>query len=317
MLQPQEIEKFLKEEPIEPRMSSDGINFELLRVSDSEDWDEEISMCQTNTNNTKNTMVTSETKLPEIIGHNNSEQASFTIRNGLHSVIGASDPSNSIPDCFGSDIIQSGSSELHTSQNNQPVPQVGKNNYKTHASTSMRHMVNGQKKTLHKYQPLTFDNVEPNLKTKQENINRENLIYERQFDWEYMEKLADLESVFSLPEKDQFLVKLRKTLECVPSPHSFLLYLVENYYSNVIEGKNSLAHIALTNFLKWRKDEQFCTSEPTEMEKDRALWIVTTRKLFLFDLCNKVFHLDSKGNEYLQRHIYYLLESKKRYKEVQ
>jgi hypothetical protein len=84
----------------------------------------------------------------------------------------------------------------------------------------------------------------------------------------------------------------------------------------VLEGKKSLAHVALTQFDKWRSEGLFTKMAPTEMEKDRALWIVTTRKLYLFDLCNKVFKLDSKGNEYLQRHVYYLLQSKKRYKEV-
>ena len=77
-----------------------------------------------------------------------------------------------------------------------------------------------------------------------------------------------------------------------------------------------MAHMALTKFDKWHKDGLFSVFFPAEMEKDRALWIVTTRKLYLFDLCNKVFKLDTKGNEFLQKHVHYLLDTKKRYKEV-
>ena len=139
--------------------------------------------------------------------------------------------------------------------------------------------------------------------------------YENMFHWDYMEKLTHLEAVFTQEDKAKFLDVFDETLNCT-HPYSFLLYLVENHYSNVLEGKKSLAHVALTQFDKWRSEGLFTKMAPTEMEKDRALWIVTTRKLYLFDLCNKVFKLDSKGNEYLQRHIYYLLQSKKRYKEV-
>ena len=140
--------------------------------------------------------------------------------------------------------------------------------------------------------------------------------YENMFQWDYMDKLTSLEAIFTQEDKGKFLSTLKETLSCIP-PYSFLLYLVENHYSNVIEGKKSLEHIALTQFEKWRGEGWFAElSGPTEMEKDRALWIVTTRKLYLFDLCNKVFKLDSKGNEYLQRHVYYLLQGKRRYKEV-
>ena len=139
--------------------------------------------------------------------------------------------------------------------------------------------------------------------------------YENMFQWDYMEKLTRLEAVFTQEDKSNFYDMLKETLNFT-QPYSFLLYLIENHYSNVIEGKKSLAHVALTQFDKWRSEGLFADMAPTEMEKDRALWIVTTRKLYLFDLCNIVFKLDSKGNEYLQRHIYYLLQSKKRYKEV-
>ncbi|CAB3998303.1 exonuclease mut-7 homolog, partial [Paramuricea clavata] len=139
--------------------------------------------------------------------------------------------------------------------------------------------------------------------------------YENMFQWDYMERLTHLEAVFTQEDKPTFLDKLKQTLNCTP-PYSFLLYLVENHYANMLEGKKSLAHVALTQFDKWRSEGLFAEVAPTEMEKDRALWIVTTRKLYLFDLCNKIFDLDSKGNEYLQRHIYYLLQSKKRYKEA-
>ena len=139
--------------------------------------------------------------------------------------------------------------------------------------------------------------------------------YENMFHWDFMEKLTNLEAVFTQEDKAKFLAVLNDTLRSTP-PYSFLLYLVENHYSNVLEGKKSLAHVSLMQFDKWQSEGLFTEVAPTEMEKDRALWIVTTRKLYLFDLCNKVFKLDSKGNEYLQRHIYYLLQSKKRYKEV-
>ena len=139
--------------------------------------------------------------------------------------------------------------------------------------------------------------------------------YENMFQWDYMDKLTHLEVVFMQEDKPTFLDTLKQTLVCTP-PYSFLLYLVENYCSNVLEGKKSLAHVVLTEFDKWRGEGLFTNESPVEMEKDRALWIVTTRKLYLFDLCNKVFKLDSKGNEYLQRHVYYLLQSKKKYKEV-
>jgi hypothetical protein len=139
--------------------------------------------------------------------------------------------------------------------------------------------------------------------------------YENMFHWDFMEKLTNLEAVFTQEDKAKFLGVLNDTLRSTP-PYSFLLYLVENHYSNVLEGKKSLAHVSLMQFDKWQSEGLFTEVAPTEMEKDRALWIVTTCKLYLFDLCNKVFKLDSKGNEYLQRHIYYLLQSKKRYKEV-
>ena len=139
--------------------------------------------------------------------------------------------------------------------------------------------------------------------------------YENMFHWDFMEKLTNLEAVFTQEDKAKFLGVLNDTLRSTP-PYSFLLYLVENHYSNVLEGKKSLAHVSLMQFDKRQSEGLFTEVSPTEMEKDRALWIVTTRKLYLFDLCNKVFKLDSKGNEYLQRHIYYLLQSKKRYKEV-
>ena len=139
--------------------------------------------------------------------------------------------------------------------------------------------------------------------------------YENMFHWDHMEKLTRLEAVFTQEDKSVFLDILKETLNSTP-PYSFLLYLIENHYSNVIEGKKSLAHVALTQFSKWRSEGLFADVVAAEMEKDRALWIVTTRKLYLFDLCNSVFNLDSKGNEYLQRHVYYLLQSKKRYKEV-
>ena len=139
--------------------------------------------------------------------------------------------------------------------------------------------------------------------------------YENMFHWDFMEKLTHLEAVFTQEDKETFLGVLDNTLRNTP-PYCFLLYLIENHYSNVLEGKKSLAHVSLTQFDKWQSEGLFSEVAPTEMEKDRALWIVTTRKLYLFDLCNKVFKLDSKGNEYLQRHIYYLLQSKKRYKEA-
>lgn len=136
------------------------------------------------------------------------------------------------------------------------------------------------------------------------------------YDWSFMEKLNNLETVFSLPDKEMFLTLLKETLQLVTSPYSFLLYLVENHYSKVTEGKNSMAHIALSQFQKWHNEEPFSKLSPNKMERDHALWIVTTHKLYLFDLCNKVFKLDSKGNEFLQRHIYYLLKNKRKYKEV-
>ncbi|XP_028395062.1 exonuclease mut-7 homolog [Dendronephthya gigantea] len=139
--------------------------------------------------------------------------------------------------------------------------------------------------------------------------------YENMFHWDFMEKLTHLEAAFTQEEKPTFLDTLKQTLDCTP-PYSFLLYLIENYCSNVLEGKKSLAHVVLTEFDKWQSEGLFNNISPVEMEKDRALWIVTTRKLYLFDLCSKVFKLDSKGNEYLQRHVYYLLQSRKKYKEA-
>lgn len=140
--------------------------------------------------------------------------------------------------------------------------------------------------------------------------------YENMFQWDFMEKLTQLEAVFGQKDEPQFLKLLKETLISSP-PYTFLLYLIENHVSNMLEGKKSLAHVALMQFNEWRDRGSFAEFSPTEMEKDRALWIITTRKLYLFDLCNKVFKFNSKGNEYLQRHIYYLLQTKKRYKEVE
>ncbi|XP_046844991.1 exonuclease mut-7 homolog isoform X2 [Xenia sp. Carnegie-2017] len=139
--------------------------------------------------------------------------------------------------------------------------------------------------------------------------------YETMFQWDFMEKLTKLDAIFNQADRSTFLAVLQEILN-ISAPYSFLLYVVENSYSNVSEGKKSLAHIALTQFDSWRESGLFNNTSPTDIEKDRALWIVTTRKLYLFDLCNKVFHLDGKGNKYLQRHVYYLLQTKKCYKEA-
>jgi hypothetical protein len=187
---------------------------------------------------------------------------------------------------------------------------------KSDESTIQPNIVPSQRRFVKDILTNFQDSIPHDISSEPSMLNSDQaFVYENMFQWDYMERLTHLEAVFTQEDKPKFLDKLKQTLNCMP-PYSFLLYLVENHYANVLEGKKSLAHVALTQFDKWRSEGLFAEVAPTEMEKDRALWIVTTRKLYLFDLCNKVFNLDSKGNEYLQRHIYYLLQSKKRYKEV-
>ena len=288
-------------------MVLDGVAYELLESSDSEDWDQEISMLQKQDTCVEKSVAHSLTNSEQKISSINVSRYNEALLDNRPNIFSNDDNLglNCLPQQLPSNEIDHGKASIvtfcDTAEFREPLREDG--------GVPVQEFCQNESKT-----PIKGQQSLPQQRTKNHSewYDVQEIIYE----WNFMEKLNNLETAFSSADKEMFSTLLRRTLQSVPSPYSFLLYLVENYYSNVIEGKSSMAHMALTKFDKWHKDGLFSVFFPAEMEKDRALWIVTTRKLYLFDLCNKVFKLDTKGNEFLQKHVHYLLDTKKRYKEV-
>ena len=140
--------------------------------------------------------------------------------------------------------------------------------------------------------------------------------------------LDEFESLFCSENLDSDLkLLIQKAFSMSKDPFSFALYIARyaDFDLYKTSSKKSLAYVILTEFDSWLRvrtegknfDEiQAQGLEPTDKHKDLALEVVVTEKLILFEPIRKVFKLDSGDNGFLDKHLRFLLHSRKKYKEV-
>lgn len=135
--------------------------------------------------------------------------------------------------------------------------------------------------------------------------------------------LNELEYLFAAGLLDELKDTLQRSYNETENPFEFILFIMTFADHDIFSGKKSLVHMALAEFESWLEDKNKRMGEmgremmmPTRQQQDNALEIVVTSKLLFFESIKRIFKLDCANNEFLEKHIRYLLHTGRRYKEV-
>lgn len=135
--------------------------------------------------------------------------------------------------------------------------------------------------------------------------------------------LDEFEYLFAAGLLDELKETLKKSFDENENPYNFILFIMTYAEHDIFSGKKSLVHIALTEFETWMENENKRMGEmgselmiPTREQQDSALEIVVTSKLLFFEMIKRLFKLDCGDNQFLEKHIRYLLSTGRKYKEA-
>ena len=134
-----------------------------------------------------------------------------------------------------------------------------------------------------------------------------------------------LETLLYSDMKEETIEALYTGFDGANNPMSLVLYIIKFASFDYCSNKKSLAYITLTEFEKWLGLKRDGLSEIEQKDlglvathelKDLALEVVVTSKPMLFEPIKRIYQLDCANNGFLEKHVRFLLFSKKKYKEV-